>query len=455
MAWTELRSSAVIGTGRRAHLPDAVDGHPITADRFASTEERALAAAALLGTQRRAGMAATPGSTAAPEPADPDEAPLAPIGAVQLLDLALAGNLGRPSDSNVLVAQWLRTATARGLRVPHRLLVGVLTRATSAPDLRDPARAAIGRRGRWLAAQRSDWTWATVDAVDPDDLAAPARRFATATGAERRDLLQAVRATDPAAGRQLLADTWDQERAAERATLIGCLAVGLGPDDDPFLEGALDDKAKTVREAAATVLDRLPTSARAARLRAVLLPLIDHSGLLRKRLTLAPLPEGTDLARDLPGSVPSSVRRDLVRAAPLAAWTEVTGLGPDGLAKVTRDPDDLLAWWVLAATAQHDERWALALGLATASPPLLQLIAGPWTPDLSGRVVAALRAQKGGVLALARAEDLLIERLHPSAVADLDAWRRALTDEDRNVEVRLRHIIQLVTTRSSITEAFS
>ena len=59
------------------------------------------------------------------------------------------------------------------------------------------------------------------------------------------------------------------------------------------------------------------------------------------------------------------------------------------------------------------------------------------------------------MLALARAEDLLIERLHPSAVADLDAWRRALTDEDRNVEVRLRHIIQLVTTRSSITEAFS
>ena len=460
MVWVELRSSAVIGTGRRAHLPDEVDGHPISATAFPSTEDRALAAAALLGTQRRAGHAAHQAAEPAPEPSPPEGRPLAPAGASQLLDLALAGNLGRPSDANVLVAHWLRTADEHGAVIPHHLLVGVLNRATAAPDLQPAARQAIGSRGRWLAGQREAWSWAADGAPGPDGAEdgweSLEARFATTTGAARRDVLAAIRSIDPVTGRALLAETWTAERAAERASLVGCLVVGLGPDDDPFLDAALDDKAKTVREATAAVLDRLPGSARGQRLRAVLAPLIDHhTGLLRKRIALAPLPEGTDLTRDLPASVPSGRRRDLVRAAPLATWTEVTGLGPDQLAGLPRDPDDLLPWWVDATVAQHDEAWALALGLATGSPPLLRLVPAPWSAELSRQLVGALRSQKVPSIAVARSEDLLAERLHPDAVAEIEAWRRRLPADDRSTDASLRHVIQIVTTRSSITEAFS
>lgn len=456
MGWTELRSSTVIGTGRRAHIPDAIDGHLVAAEVLPSTEERALAAAALLATQHRAGVMARPGATPAPAPAHADDAPVAPDGAVQLLDLALAGNLGRPSDSNVLVGHWLTTAAACGTVVPHRLLVGVLGRATSSAELREPARAALGERGRWLAAQREEWSWVAAGAAAtdrPDDLE---RRFATATGAERRDVLAAIRSIDPAAGRRLLGETWASERATERAGLLGGLRTGLGPDDEPFLEAALDDKAKGVREEAASVLDRLPTSRRAARLGEALRPLIAHkSGLLRKRITLHPLPDGTDLSRDLPGSTPGAQRMRLVRSAPLSTWTSVTGLRPDQLATIDRDPDDLLPWWTMAVEAQADPDWVLVFALVSLSPRLLELLPAPWSLEHSRLVVERLRSFQQAYLALAGKEDLLIARLHPGAVPDLEAWRSRLGDDDRNVDPRLRHIIQLVTTRSSITEAFS
>lgn len=455
MGWTELRSSAVIGTARRAHVPDAVDGHPIAADVLPSTEERALAAAALLGTQHRAGVTAL--GRGRPTPPSPDEVqPEAPSSAAQLLDLALAGNLGRPAESNVLVAHWLDVAAHRGVRVPHRHLVALLARATSSPELQDPVRAVLGQRGWWLADQREDWSWVQAGAAAADDLATLEARFATTTGAERRAVLTAVRQTDPWSGRELLAQTWTSERATERAGLLGCLRTGLGTQDDPFLEAALDDKAKSVREEAASVLDRLPTSRRATRLADVLRPLISYrSGILRKRVSLGPLPEGTDLSRDLPTSTAQSQRSLLVRSAPLSTWIAVTGLQPDQLALIDRDPGDLLPWWTMAVEAQADPAWILIFGLVTRSPRIMRLLPGPWSLTDSRLYVERLRDSKQPSLSLAGNEDLLAERLHPGALPDLEAWRRTLGDDDRRAEHALRHIQQLVSTRSAITEAFS
>src|SRR5206468_3036992 len=98
------------------------------------------------------------------------------------------------------------------------------------------------------------------------------RRYATAGRADRLALLEAVRSSEPARGRDLLASTWARDPAADRAALVGLLAVSLSDDDEPFLEAALDDRSANVRQIAAELLARLPNSRRSARMAARLRP---------------------------------------------------------------------------------------------------------------------------------------------------------------------------------------
>ena len=107
--------------------------------------------------------------------------------------------------------------------------------------------------------------------------------------------------------------------------------MGLGPDDEPFLERRLDDRARSVREDAAELLDRLPGSARAARMADRLRPLLTTHGTLRKHLEVE-LPDDPDAAAVRDGLVdpgPGVSKRacwleQIVAGAPLEVWTEVT-----------------------------------------------------------------------------------------------------------------------------------
>ncbi|WP_143219756.1 DUF5691 domain-containing protein [Actinomadura sp. CNU-125] len=77
----------------------------------------------------------------------------------------------------------------------------------------------------------------------------------------RAAYLSRLRGTDPAAARALLRESWDREPAPDRAAFLGTFAWGLSLDDEPFLEAALDDRGKDVRQLAADLLARLPGTA--------------------------------------------------------------------------------------------------------------------------------------------------------------------------------------------------
>ena len=81
--------------------------------------------------------------------------------------------------------------------------------------------------------------------------------------AERRALFERLRRSDPAAARELLERTFAEETWEDRAAFVAALAHGLSDADEPFLEAALDDSRKPVRNAAATLLAR-PARARAS-----------------------------------------------------------------------------------------------------------------------------------------------------------------------------------------------
>jgi hypothetical protein len=157
----------------------------------------------------------------------------------------------------------LPEALARLKLARRRLPVTMLPTALSAADnvVRDGLLPVVGERGRWLSRFNPAWHWALSASADdalPTDVEA---RWQEGTNTERLSLLRRLRMHDPIRARNLLESVWKQERADFRADAIQTLVVGIAPDDEPFLEAALDDRAQGVRSRAAALLQRLPQSA--------------------------------------------------------------------------------------------------------------------------------------------------------------------------------------------------
>ena len=113
--------------------------------------------------------------------------------------------------------------------------------------------------------------------------------------ADRVSAIAALRRADPDAGRALVEQTWDTDGAQHRAAALAALLVGSGPADEPFLERCLDDRAEIGARGGRRLLDRLPGSARAARMADRLRPLLSTHGTLRKHLEVE-LPDDPDAA---------------------------------------------------------------------------------------------------------------------------------------------------------------
>ena len=491
LTWTELRSSALVGTERRALRPDALAA-VVELPSDQDTEHRSLVAAALFGAARRTGTTPRPTDLAPlpePEPSEPER--WAPPAATQLLELLLGNNLGRPAEAAPLLQHWFTECARRGRIVPDTLLVRVLGQAGTVPERHAVIRACLGERGRWLAAQRSTWDWA-VGAPEPDQVELTPEMLLELGKDARIDALRALRAIDPERGRLLFEDVMDQLDASTRADLLACLSVGLGPDDEALLESALDSRAKGVRAEAIRLLERLPDSARAARLQAVLEPLVDRSGRLRRSLTVArpELPAG-DLARDLPaplGGLTAETQwmRALVAGVGLRWWERTLDETPAQILSRRLDPaDDLLAGWSRAAIETADVAWARALlphssapGLwrlagdddaarrlaaerfaATENPvartQLLLALPAPWPVDLTTSLLETARRSKARDQMIVSIESAA-ESLPDGVLPQLDSWlQRVDRDKDQLLHRSLRSLVKYLSARSSITEAFA
>lgn len=492
--WIELRTAVLVGTERRALPAGAV--FDVVSEVDLGPERRALHAAALLGAQRRAGRIerrpSTPPSLDTARATGSSETP-APETASQLLELLLGGGLGPASTTAPLLGHWFRCCALAGAVVPHRLLVPVLDGATTMPQLRAVARPVLGQRGAWLGGRREVWSWAAVDETGAGTDELDGAQLLALGSDERVAALGALRRRDPAAGRALLAEVLPHVDAAGRAQLVRCLAEGLHPGDEDLLEGALDDRSKVVRRAAIELLDGLGDSARAARLATTLGPLVERSGRLRPRIAVD-YPSAPDRRqqRDLPPGTGERLTteaawlRALVAGAPLAWWEGTLGLEPAAIVAGRFEPaDDLLAGWTRAAVAERDGAWAEALLRLQPSPELLSIVdAGtavevlrrhldrdlpvaarsrllaavdaPWTPELSGVVLRWAKGRENPATALVSDEHLLASALHSDSLPFLRSWLdRVSESDDAPLHRTLRHLVQHLSTRTSISEAFT
>ncbi|HEV3498034.1 MAG TPA: DUF5691 domain-containing protein, partial [Actinomycetes bacterium] len=394
-------------------------------------EGAVLKAGAALGLYRQAGARPAVDDSPRPVPAPEERRPYCSVAAAERLKAILAGRY-RP-----VLGEWLRLAAGAGLLVPPDRLPALLHAGSVDPRLRAVATEVIGERGRWLGGRNPAWAWASGTADDE------AGTWATGSRDARRLLLARLRSADPSRGRELLASTWATETAEDRAAFLAALATGLSMDDEPFLEAALDDRRKEVRQAAAGLLWGLPGSRLGARM-------AERARLL-VQLPAVRLPTGVDPAMVRDGVVvrpPAGVGErawwlhQLVSATPLSTWTG------DPPRLVEQAPPALRQAWAEAAARQRNDEWAMALleagdieqpallaavshdravavatgrvageGLTPAVLDLLDHCPDPWGPELSGVIVERLGE---AVKRPTRPDGRLVglaARLHPTVAA--------------------------------------
>nr|WP_246350753.1 DUF5691 domain-containing protein [Deinobacterium chartae] len=306
----------------------------------------------------------------------------------------LEGERGR------LLPELISAAAARGLRLPASLLPELLAR----PDLRTlpELSAAAGARGAWLAADLVQG-----ETLEDGELLS---RWEHGDLALRTRTLSELRRRDPGRARELLEADWAGEPAANRAELLGVLREGLGPEDEAFLEAALADRGKTVRQGAAQLLAALPGSALIerhwARAREWVVFVRKPPSALERARALArgrdPLPR---LEVTPPGTCDADMQRDGVLPKPPSGrgerawwleqtlafippdrWTRDSGLDPAELVALFAQEKEwrapLLEGLALAARRSENPAWAaLLLEAPEISAPTRRALAAALPPD--------------------------------------------------------------------------
>ncbi|YCH08751.1 DUF5691 domain-containing protein [Arthrobacter sp. alpha11c] len=479
MTWLdELRTAALVGTGRHAAPSPPVD-LGVRPPEGLSREEELLDQAAMADVVIRASRSpAHAPATTLSMPAPPDPEPEAAGEAARLLELLLTQPPVGLELRNQLVVDWLQLAEESRRRVPHRLLPALFALAETKSAVFRRLEPAIGTRGRWLQ------SLSKTSVPKPADESSELRSDLAAAELER------LRSSDPATARETLATHWNALSARERANRLALLATNLGSDDEELLERALDDKAKSVREVAIGLLDRLPGSLRAGRMAARLLSLVHLKGLLTKRIEI-------DLPRDpdeqaLRDGIPSNQRGGepdrlarldtIIRGAPLEVWTSVSGRSPATTVELLKPEPRVLEGLITTAVIRKDLEWIRALltvrtdvRLLGCLPPgereqwleayirngidqpltlvpLLRDLPQPWGLGLADALLGLIAGKNGGQLAAMLAQ-VLPTALPPEAV---ERCRRLLerSDEDAARRRVLRDAVQYQAFRQSLTEAF-
>lgn len=230
-SWDELVSAALIGTDRRASVPDPALA-PGTDPSRALLQQAMLASILIL-----TGPQPAPYDGPLPEPRPADDRPLIPGPAQLRLRTMLDA---RSKD----LVEWLTAVSSRGRRVPMSAMPGLLEAARADVSIRSALAEVLGERGRWLARQNPAWRYLLREPVGPLrpedwDGPDPDARIAYANG---------LYAADPAAARELLRNSWPTLTAATKVHLLGVVERYGTKADQPFVAGLSQDSSKQVRD---------------------------------------------------------------------------------------------------------------------------------------------------------------------------------------------------------------
>ncbi|MGG6266821.1 DUF5691 domain-containing protein [Leptolyngbya sp. AN03gr2] len=367
--WKEITSAALLGTERqpfKSIVTSGKLGQILQMDETRSSESALLLSAGILSLYQQAGQQPQKDSTVPFPACDLNDQPCCRPRAASFLQQILESG----STHSEHLSEWLELAAQKEQRVPEQCLSRLLTLAASGNRLQKIL-PILGERGRWLAAQNSEWNTAIDPFTEID--------WETSTEKARRVYLRQLRQVQPDQARELLQSTWKEESAEVRTQFLEVLHIELSMADEPFLEEQLNDRSKAVRRKAADLLVRLPDSRYCDRMIQRLTPLIKPKSNVIK-------PKSNAIEITVPASCDSSMQRDglepkppsnkqygnkawwllqLVAATPLTVWQTQSGLM--NLATIVEQGKRsewytaLREGWQQAAKAQNSAEWAQVL----------------------------------------------------------------------------------------------
>jgi hypothetical protein len=263
--WDDLRKTAMVGTDK-ATLAAATDEPQLEAlvRGLASTDPTyaVLGTAGMLTVREMAGYRVRANGIQLPALAPDAERPVCSSGASGLLRAALA------EKDETLVLLWVDTCLAAGQRPPDVLLPSLMLFAHTDISKWEAVSRLVGARGRWLAREFDHKSGGQVvlrrltgDFTADDWWAACDARMIVPT-------FEAYRFWHPALARDLLEQTFIKRRpgSSDRWRMVSAMEINLSADDERLLELLLKDVAKSVGEASADMLARLPGSSYVARM---------------------------------------------------------------------------------------------------------------------------------------------------------------------------------------------
>ncbi len=304
--WQNLVSSALLGTERQK--PNLSELEFLRGIDTSNPESALLSASATLSQYKKVGQQLASRLEPKLEPAETETLPALSQAQHSLLLECL-------NDRTEQFSEYLELAAKAKLRAPFELLDQLIRKTSADSSLRERVLPVLGARGLWLAKHLEYGAWVSGSSLDENvwELGLPA---------QRRNYLFALRGSDPQLALQKLEAVWKQEPAKIRSDLIATLEVNLSMTDENFLENALDDKGKDVRETAAKLLSKLPNSRLMERMKARVTPLLQFTP--EGKPGLLGLKKGTPAKLEviLPESCDKAMQRDGIELKP-PSWQKI------------------------------------------------------------------------------------------------------------------------------------
>jgi hypothetical protein len=356
--WQEVVKVALVGTERQALKeipPDNKLGEILSCLDNSDKEGSLLSAAGAIALYQRAGKISLSDKQPLQKACEAEELLDCSFVSRQHLALILGGNAQ-------LLPEWLTVAAAVRKRVPPEYLPHVLTLGQKQNNLQACILPVLGKRGYWLAKQNPDWNYVNSEITN--------KSWQTGNKEVRRSLLQRLREQDPNQAREQLKKTWKKESAEERASLLAALEINLSMNDEPFLEAALDDKRKQVRDVAAKLLSKLPKSRLCQRMIERVRPLItfNHNSVqvtLPSTCDRQMIRDGIDQSRYSSAlGEKASLLLQMLCCVPPSFWCNNSGKTPQQLLEFVDGSEwekMLLEAWATAALKSQDSLCAEVL----------------------------------------------------------------------------------------------
>jgi len=267
----------------------------------------------------------------------------------------------------LLVIEILKHIRHQNQLVAPQVLPELLGYAKNKKKIHPYLRPCIGARGQWLAKMNEEWHFALQVDLEDDTV------FWYGQKEQRLLYIRQLRQASPQKALEKIKKTWKNESYTMRASLLKSLLENLSMEDEPFLEEALNDSRKTVRQEAVELLAQLEESRLVQRMTQRLQDLVSYDRKKERFEIYLPSACTKPMKRDGIVSRHRALKKQGPKAAqlaqiiamvPLEWWERNCYKNPSELLHLIAQTEwfSIFVWgWAKAARRFGNEKWILAI----------------------------------------------------------------------------------------------